>query len=103
LNGQAPGPALRLTSLRIGVLHNPRSGANLASVKSMHRLFGAHPGITYRDATDPASVAHALHEMAEHGVDTVAISGGDGTVNAVLNTVFRSPFPQCRARTAGRH
>ncbi len=33
--------------------------------------------------------------MAERGVDTVAISGGDGTVNAVLNTVFgRSPFPR---------
>ena len=44
---------------------------------------------------DPASVTTALREMAERGVDTVAISGGDGTVNAVLNTVFgRSPFPR---------
>ena len=33
--------------------------------------------------------------MAEHGVNAVAISGGDGTVNAVLNTVFaHSPFPR---------
>jgi hypothetical protein len=87
--------ASRLANLRIGVLHNPRSGANLAAAASMRHRFGAHPDIACRDASDPASIAHALREMAEHGVNTVAISGGDGTVNAVLNTVFgRNPFPR---------
>jgi len=39
-------------------------------------------------------VTEALRGMAEHGVNTIAVSGGDGTVNAVLNTVFaHSPFP----------
>lgn len=61
----------------------------------MRRLLGDHPGIPCREVLDPASVADALREMAERGVNTVAISGGDGTVNAVLNTVFgRSPFPR---------
>jgi hypothetical protein len=94
LNALAPGPASRLTKLRIGVLHNPRSGANLSAAASMRRLFGAHPDIPCRDVLDPASVTDALRVMAEHGVNTVAISGGDGTVSAVLNTIFEhSPFP----------
>jgi len=95
LNAPAPDPASRLTTLRIGVLHNPRSGANLTAAASMRRVFGAHPDIPCRDVLDPASVAAALREMAEHGINTIAISGGDGTVNAVLNTVFaQSPFPR---------
>ena len=33
--------------------------------------------------------------MAGHGVNTIAISGGDGTVNAVLNALFaHHPFPR---------
>ncbi len=61
----------------------------------MRRLFDAHPAIPCREVRDPASVAAALREIAERGVDAVAISGGDGTVNAVLNTVFnQSPFPR---------
>jgi hypothetical protein len=91
----APHPASRLNALRIGVLQNPRSGANLKSAGSIQRLLSAHPEIPRREARDPASVADALREMAERGINTIAISGGDGTVNAVLNTVFgRSPFPR---------
>lgn len=84
-----------LSALRVGVVHNPRSGANLRSAASMRRVFDAHPEIPRRDACEPDEVAQALHEMAERGVDTIAISGGDGTVSAVLNTVFgASPFPR---------
>jgi hypothetical protein len=95
LNAGVPDRASRLANLRIGVLHNPRSGANLAPAASIRRLREAHPEIACRDASDPASIADALREMAEHGVNAVAISGGDGTVNAVLNTVFaHNPFPR---------
>jgi hypothetical protein len=94
LNAGAPERASRLANLQFGVLHNPRSGANLVAAAPMRRLVEAHPGIAYRDASDPASIAQALREMAQHGVDTVVVSGGDGTVNAVLNTVFaHNPFP----------
>lgn len=95
LDAPAPDPATRLTALRIGVLHNPRSGANLRAAASMRRMFSAYPDIPCRDVSDPVSIAQALRELAEHGVNTIAISGGDGTVNAVLNTVFaHNPFPR---------
>lgn len=94
LSAGMPERAARLANLRIGVLHNPRSGANLSASASMRRLCEAHPGIAFRDGSDPDSVAHALRGFAEHGVNAVAVSGGDGTVNAVLNVVFaRNPFP----------
>jgi hypothetical protein len=88
-----PDSASRLASLRIGVVHNPRSGANLTGAASMRRVFGAHPDVLCRDVSDPVAVAQVLREMAEHGVNTIAISGGDGTVSAVLNIVFaHNPF-----------
>lgn len=84
-----PQPA----ALRIGVLHNPGSGANLRAPTSMRRVFGAHPHIPHRDVSDPESVAQALGELAAQDVNTLAISGGDGTVHAVLSTLLsRSPF-----------
>jgi diacylglycerol kinase (ATP) len=93
LEAPTPDPASRLTKLRIGVLHNPRSGANLTAAALMRRWFAAHPGIPCRDVFDPASVTEALRAMAEHGCNAIAISGGDGTVSAVLGTVFgHSPF-----------
>lgn len=94
LDAWAPDPASRLAALRIGIVHNPRSGANLNAAASMRRVFGAHPDIPCHDASDPHSVAQALRDMAQHGVNTIAISGGDGTASAVLNTVFAdNPFP----------
>jgi len=90
----APEPASRLKALRIGVLRNPLSGANLGAGASMRRLLGGHPEVPCRDVADPDAVRRALEEMAQCGVNTIAISGGDGTVSAVLNTIFaHDPFP----------
>jgi hypothetical protein len=84
-----------LSALSIGVLRNPGSGANLRAGAAMRRVLDAHPAIPRRDVHDPASVTRALSELAQQGVDTVAISGGDGTVHAVLDTVLgASPFPR---------
>lgn len=91
----APDTATRLAWLSIGVLRNPGSGANLRAGAAMRRVLDAHPEIPRHDVRDPASITRALDELAQRGVDTVAISGGDGTVHAVLDVVFgASPFPR---------
>ncbi len=93
LDVPAHHPAPQLAALRIGVLHNPGSGANLQAPSSMCRVFGTHPDIPQRDVSDPESVAQALGELAAQEVNAVAISGGDGTVRAVLGALLsRSPF-----------
>jgi hypothetical protein len=89
----APDRASRPEQLAIGVLRNPKSGANLRKGAPMRDELEAHPEVPCRDVTSPADVDHALAEMAARGVDTIAVSGGDGTVSAVLDTIYgRSPF-----------
>jgi hypothetical protein len=91
----APGTASRLVPLSIGILRNPGSGANLRNGKAMRDELAAHPRVPCRDVANPADVDDALREMAERGIDTIAISGGDGTVSAVLDAIYaRSLFPQ---------
>jgi hypothetical protein len=59
----------------------------------------AHPEIAWREVFDPASVAAALAELAQRGIDLLAISGGDGTVQATLTGLFgdHSPFERTPA------
>ena len=61
----------------------------------MRQALAAHRELPCRDVANPDDVETALSEFAGRGVDTIAISGGDGTVSAVLNTIFaRNPFPR---------
>ncbi|MFA7279883.1 MAG: diacylglycerol kinase family protein [Sterolibacterium sp.] len=86
-------PAPDLAALRIGVVHNPGSGVNLRTPAAMSRAFGNHPEIPRRDVKDPDSVVRALDELAAQEVNTLAVSGGDGTVRAVLDALLaRKPF-----------
>lgn len=87
--------ATRLARLSIGVLRNPGSGANLRAGGAMRRVLDAHPDLPCLDVTDTVSIDAALRDLASRGVDTIAISGGDGTVHAVLDTIFgNNPFPR---------
>lgn len=91
----AHDPASRPAALRIGVLHNPRSGTNLRARSSIPGVCAAQGGIPCADVVDPESIALALRDMAAREVNTIVISGGDGTVSAVLNVVLAdSPFPR---------
>lgn len=59
----------------------------------MQRVFIDHPQIPHCQVKDPESVAVALDELAAHEVNTLAVSGGDGTVRAVLDALLaRRPF-----------
>jgi len=89
-------PAPDLAALRIGIVHNPGSGVNLRRPASMSRVFTRHPEIPRCDVKDPESVAQALDELAAREVNALAISGGDGTVRAVLDTLLARQPLRCQ-------
>lgn len=78
---------------RVGVLVNPRSGKNATGFDAFKRVLGRHPEAVCRPVVTQEDVALALKEMAARRVDILAVSGGDGTVQALLTALFRgTPF-----------
>jgi hypothetical protein len=79
--------------LRVGLLTNPHSGGNRNGLKALRSILAAHPEVRHRDVETPSDVAGTLADFARDETDVVAINGGDGTVHAVLNALFRCrPF-----------
>jgi len=92
-------------SLQVGLLHNPLSGGNRRRPGPVRRMLEAHGQMRRHDVETPADIAAALQDFARRGIDVVAISGGDGTVQAVLTAIlgaaiFESP-PLLAVLTAG--
>lgn len=78
--------------LKTGLLINPLGGSNRKQLKRLLRTAGACFDLT-NQATTPQEVARALEKFAGQGVNLVAISGGDGTVQAALTVLFgKKPF-----------
>ena len=78
-SGQAP---------RIGVVINPLSGGNLNGLGDIRRVIEDHPQVVHCDVQTPQDVLAALRDFAHREVDLLAVNGGDGTVQAVLTTLF---------------
>jgi len=74
--------------LRVGLLHNPRSGGNRRRPGPVRRVLDAHAEVRRRDVETPADVTAALQDFARHEIDVVTINGGDGTVQAVLTAIL---------------
>jgi hypothetical protein len=76
----------------VGLLHNPRSGRGRAG-DGLREILAGTPGPGAHSVSTPADVAAALARCADGGTDVVVVSGGDGTVQAVLTALFRRrPF-----------
>lgn len=81
--------------LTIGVLSNPRSGGNKRGIGTIRDFVTADPGVRYGEAVTSAEVEAVLADFAVRGVDFLVVNGGDGTIQAVLTTVFgRRIFPR---------
>lgn len=78
---------------RIGVIVNPLSGGNRKRTDDLRQTVGEYPRALQRDVQRPADVAAALDAFADRRVNLIVVSGGDGTVQAVLTTLFHHrPF-----------
>lgn len=78
---------------RIGVLINPLSGGNRNGLEAVRSAIAEYPSVSQCDVETPQDVSAALADFAGKEVNLVAISGGDGTVQAVLTAIFHhQPF-----------
>ena len=90
---------------RIGILTNPLSGTNRKGLDTVIRTIREFPQAFHHNVQTPRDVHNALVDFADQDVDLVVISGGDGTVQAVLTVLFHQhPFtrqPQLMVLEAG--
>lgn len=87
-------PYRSFQAARLGVLYNPGSGANRRSPGRLQAVRDAQPELAWCEVAQPSALAAGLSALARRGVDVLAISGGDGTVQAALSVLYggRSPF-----------
>lgn len=79
--------------LQIGLVSNPLSGGNRKGLAAIHKLLAGQEHVLHHEVQNPDEVAAALADCADHGVDIVAVNGGDGTIQAVLTALLhRQPF-----------
>ncbi|MEA2109480.1 MAG: acylglycerol kinase family protein [Pseudomonadota bacterium] len=77
----------------IGVLSNPLSGGNKRGLSSIKKILKNRPEVLHREARDPAEIANVLAAFGKAGIKLLVINGGDGTIQAVLTSLFnRKPF-----------
>jgi hypothetical protein len=84
--------------VRIGVISNAHSKRNKISMREIHHLLAEHPQVKHRSFHHINELPSCLAEMAAAGVTHLAVSGGDGTVLAVVSALLNnSPFttPPC--------
>lgn len=81
---------------KLGVLINAHSGRNRAGTQALDALLAQHPDIPVQRPARAEATAPALAALSVQGVDLVAVCGGDGTVQQVLNVILSpaSPFAQ---------
>jgi len=84
---------------RLAVISNPRSRQNLRGMEGM-RAFTAASGILHRELSARADTAIVLRDYADAGVDTLVVSGGDGTVHSVLTDILNGAWPSRLPRIA---
>ncbi len=79
----------------IGLLTNPYSGGNLKSLSTIEDMLSGYSNVVHKQASEPKSIACAISEFADKGVKVLAINGGDGTIQAVLTSLFvHQPFQE---------
>lgn len=78
---------------RVGVLINPLSGKNRRGPATIFQIIDQYPKVLQHKVQTPQDVYDALMDFARRKVNLLVISGGDGTVQAVLTVLFHHhPF-----------
>lgn len=74
------------------MITNPKSGGNKRGVGRIRDFSARNPGIHSAEAVTPAEVSAALAELSSRNIELLVVNGGDGTVQAVLTSLFGRPI-----------
>jgi diacylglycerol kinase family enzyme len=82
-------------AVRTGVIVNPSSGRNARgrNLVRLRALVRAHDGVRHHEATAPEAIEQAVRECLAAETELLVVSGGDGTVQAVLTAMLSSDRP----------
>ena len=79
--------------MRVGLLHNPLSGRNRRNPALIRDILVGYPEVLCAEVNTPADILEALKGFAQRDIDCVAITGGDGTIQAAMGALFNHrPF-----------
>ncbi len=73
---------------RMGVISNPTSGSNQKKFSRICRYIDDQRNLPHKIVTNAGDVARALEELARQDVNLIVVNAGDGTIHAVLTTLF---------------
>ena len=79
--------------MRVGILNNPLSGRNRRNPALIRDMLVRYPEVLCAEVKTPADILESLKEFAQREIDCVAITGGDGTIQAAMGALFNHrPF-----------
>ncbi|MGH7787328.1 MAG: diacylglycerol kinase family protein [Candidatus Binatia bacterium] len=77
------------------MINNPLSGQNARRglLDRVRTLLTAHPRVAHFEEVTFDGMGHAVDELLGSETEIIVVNGGDGTVQAVLTALLRSPLP----------
>lgn len=74
--------------MRLGVLSNLAAGGGGQRAERTKEFLRDHPDVPHVEPNDAGGIGEALQHLAERGVDVLAVSGGDGTLQRALTELL---------------
>lgn len=75
----------------IGLIVNPRSQRNRERLEKLRAVYRSADDIVTREIANVGEIPAVLDEMERAGITLLALSGGDGTVQATMTAVLSGP------------